>query len=190
MRLNQRQERILLSLKKLDYLSREQIQIMHELGGERNAQRIMKRLEPYVSVMKQGQHIYYLNANGRDIVACEKVRKKLTDVTHYLMRNDLYIQAGQPDTWKNEIRIKNGDVKVVADALYKTDRYNIVEIDHTQKMNKNMKKLERYRELIKRNAFKGQPRVIWVTTTEYRQERLRELCKGLDAFVYLHKDFK
>ncbi len=87
------------------------------------------------------------------------------------------------------MRIKNNEIKLVCDALFAQDqRYNLVEIDHTQTMKKNEKKIEKYRRLIERNAFKGMPKIIWVTTTEYRRKKLLELCEGLDVDVYLNTD--
>lgn len=166
------------------------MQVIHDLKSDRNAQRVMKQLEPYVNVFKEGQNIYYLNKKGRLRVDCEKVRKKTHNVNHYLMRNDLYIQLGMPPTWRNEIRIKNGDIIVVTDAIFKTDRDNIVEIDNTQTMRKNRIKIEKYRRLIERNAFKKPPNIYWVTTTDNRKRKLTELCEGLRVYVYLQKDFK
>ena len=37
----QREENILLSLKTLDYLTRSQLQVLHDLGSVRNASRVL-----------------------------------------------------------------------------------------------------------------------------------------------------
>src|SRR5690625_7884408 len=102
----------------------------------------MKQLNHYTNNIYEWQKIYYFNIKGREVVSSEKVRKKITNVDHYLMRNDLYIELGCPGTWKNEIKIisrsKKGDVTVVSDAHFtNSNRHSIVEIDNYQKMNKN-----------------------------------------------------
>ncbi|MDA6131176.1 replication-relaxation family protein, partial [Escherichia coli] len=89
-----------------DYLSREQLQRMHRLGKERNAQRILCDLSEYMSYFQEGRKkIYYLNAAGRDMVQASKIRKKTPLVNHYLMRNDLFISLGRPISWENEVKI-------------------------------------------------------------------------------------
>lgn len=182
-----------MSLKKLDYLTIKQLQKLHDLKSGRNAYRVMKQLEPYLNSFYEGQNIYYLNSNGREVVSSDKVRKKITNVNHYLIRNDLYIALGCPSTWRNEIKIisrsKKGDMTVVSDAHFIIDKkHYIVEIDNMQKMNKNRAKIDKYRRLIERNSFGSMPKLIWVTTTTYRQKKLLELCDGLDIKVYLNTD--
>gem|GEM_PF-4180984 len=78
---------------------------------------------------------------------------------------------------------------VVSDAHFIIDKkHYIVEIDNMQKMNKNRAKIDKYRRLIERNSFGSMPKLIWVTTTTYRQKKLLELCDGLDIKVYLNTD--
>lgn len=193
-----RQEAILLSLKKLDYLTREQIQILHDLKSDRNAQRVLQEMRDYIDSFNQsqGKRVYYLNKKGRACVDSDKIRVKITTVEHYLMRNDLYIMLGKPKEWRNEIRIRSGEGKqeivVVADAHYEKDnRHYIIEIDHTQKMNKNRTKVRKYRDLIQRGVF-GQhmPKIMWVTISEYRRRLLLDLCEGLDVDVFLPSEIK
>ncbi|MDY0394810.1 replication-relaxation family protein [Virgibacillus halophilus] len=189
--LSERQEQILLSLKRFDYLTVKQLQQLHDLKGNRNAYRVMKQLEPYLHTFKDdGVNIYYLNKKGREAVACDKERKKLTTARHYIMRNNLYIHLDQPANWENEVKITLDPISVIADAHFITNRHYLVEIDHVQKMKANEKKIEKYRRLIERNAFKGMPGVIWVTTTPYRRDRLMELCEGLDSLILLDTDIK
>jgi len=189
----EREEKILQSLKKLDYLSRSQLQTMHDLKSERNTLRVMKQIDPYVSVFRDGENIYYLNKEGRNRTNANKVRKRTTTVNHYLMRNDLYIYLNCPVTWKNEIRIiskGNEKITAVCDAMFQTDHYCLVEVDHTQTMKKNRTKIKKYRRLIERNVFKGMPTLYWVTITEHRKKVLEELCEGLNCKVFLHHDLK
>lgn len=194
-----REEAILLSLKKLDYLTRSQIQKIHNLKSDRNAQRVLKQMDEYLNVIRDGENIYYLNANGRELVGCNKVRKSTGNIHHFLMRNYVYIAYRYPSTWKNEIRIKSeGTTKKdtiinVADAIFKQgDAYTIVEVDNTQKMRKNKLKIEKYRLLKDRGSF-GMlaPKFVWITTTEYKRTQLLELNqeKGLNAQIYTMKDF-
>jgi hypothetical protein len=184
-------------LKKLDYLTRGQIQVIHDLKSDRNAQRVLKQMEEYVSVFRDGEFVYYLNAKGRALVNCDKIRKHTGNIRHYIMRNYLYIAMGCPSTWKNEMRIKNGKTKkdtvtCVADALFKEgDRYVIVEVDNTQTMKQNKAKIERYRILKERIAFGMMaPRFVWITTTEHRRKELIVLNEGLNVQVFTIGDFK
>lgn len=190
-----REEQIMLSLKRFDYLTRYQLQVMHDLKSERNAQRVLKQMEDYLNVMRAEKNIYYLNKKGRDCVDCSKVRKKTQNVTHYLMRNDLYIHYNLPKNWRNEIRItskqESGRIIIIADAHFTHEKqHHLVEIDNTQTMKKNRQKIDKYRRLVERNVFKGVPKLIWVTSSSYRQGKLIELCEGLDVVVYLSTDFK
>lgn len=197
--LNQRQEKLLLLLKRFDYLTIKQFQGLHDLKSDRNAYRVIKRLEPYLNVFKDdGINVYYLNEKGREYVNSDKKRTKLTTVKHYLLRNDLFIHSGKPATWENEIRMEyeygNNKIIAVADAHYTTVAYpnhkhHIVEIDHEQKMKKNKIKIEKYRRLIEKGVFKGMPLLVWVTNTEYRKAALSELMDGLDYKIFLPTDF-
>jgi hypothetical protein len=189
----QREENILLSLKKLSYLSRSQLQVLHGLGSIRNASRVMHDLSEYVSSFRDGENIYYLNKAGRERVNSKKIMKKSTQARHYIMRNSIYIAYGTPSTWKNEIKLGFKEVKnatVICDALFVKDKiYHVVEVDHTQKMTKNKSKVDRYRKLIEYGLFDKPPKFIWITTTELRRKQIKELCKGLDVQVFTVNDF-
>jgi len=154
-------------------------------------------MEDYVSVIRNGENIYYLNAAGRALVNCDKVRKSTGNVQHYIMRNYLYIAFHFPTTWRNEIRIKSegltkkDNVVCVADALFKNgDAYTIVEVDNTQTMKKNQAKIEKYRILKQRGSFGLMaPKFVWITTTDYRRQELLKLSKGLNVQVFTLADF-
>lgn len=157
----------------------------------------MNRLKPYVRVFTDdGVNVYYLSKDGRDLTGSEKVRRKLTTAEHYILRMDLYLSLGCPDSWRNEVRIsyvydkhnpKSRKIVVVCDAHYTTHdgRHVCVEIDNSQKMNKNRAKIEKYRRLVEKGVFQGMPVLVWVTTTEYRRQLLAELCEGLDTTIYV-----
>ncbi|WNS74223.1 replication-relaxation family protein [Bacillus sp. DTU_2020_1000418_1_SI_GHA_SEK_038] len=186
----QRHENILLSLKKLGFLSRSQLQKLHRLGGVRNTNRILKDMGGYLNIVRLNENVYYLNAEGRQRVGASKILKKTHQITHHLMRNTLFIVRGCPISWKNEVKLSVKDeVSVIADAIYTmAGQYHIIEVDHTQKMLENKRKIERYRKLIQLNVFEKRPKFIWITTTEYRKRQLLQLCEGLDAIVYTIKD--
>lgn len=186
-----RQEQILLSLKRLDYLSREQIEKLHNLGKTRNAQRVISDMSEYTSSFTNDRkNIYYLNKDGRERVGAVKVRKKTAMVNHYLMRNDLYIAFGRPSTWKNEmnIAIPNTKVSIVADSVFIANKtHHFVEADFKQSMTKNTAKIKRYRQLYDINPNFV---LIWITTTPYKKQKLASLCEGLNVQVYLWDDIK
>ncbi|WP_371400284.1 replication-relaxation family protein [Priestia megaterium] len=195
--LSPRQENILLSLKKLDFLNREQLQRLHGLGEKRNANRILSTLYSYLSRYREEYTtVYYLNAKGREYVMCEKVRKKGNKVNHTLIRNDFYIFSGCPTEWKNEIRLGDGDkISVVCDSWYKSDGYyNILEVDHLQSMKENRTKVMKYLSLYQSGIFEDKlgyfPPLTWVTTTELRRKQLQEICKDIPSVVYTTTDIK
>lgn len=186
-----REEAILLSLRRCDYLTREQLQKMHNLGQTRNAQRILNSLSEYVSSFTdEKKKVYYLNSEGRERVQAEKVRKKTAMVTHYLMRNDLFIIKGRPSTWENEVKIELPGTKtsIIADAAYIFNKIHcFVEVDYKQSMRKNAAKIKRYKQL---STINPQFKLIWVTTTLYRKNKIESLCAELDYKVYLWEDLK
>ena len=180
--LNERQEKILLSLKKLDFLSREQLQKIHKLGKVRNANRILRELGSYLSSFRENYStVYYLNKEGREYVNSKKIRRKNQFVNHVLMRNDFYIFAGYPHDWTNEMKVNDGQYAVICDAWFKSKgKYYFLEVDSTQKMKENREKIKQYKGLYSNGALKNHlsyfPTLIWVTTTELRRKQLKELC--------------
>jgi DNA-binding PadR family transcriptional regulator len=189
----QREENILLSLRKLNYLTRSQLQAIHRLGTARNASRFMKRLQDqgYVSSFRDGENVYYLNQEGRERVGATKVCKKTAQARHHIMRNSAFIAFGSPMSWKAEMKLEvPGEVRIIADALFLKDkRYHIVEVDHQQKMSANRAKVKKYRRLMELSVFEQPPVFIWVTTTEFRRKQLLRICEGLDVHVFTITDF-
>jgi hypothetical protein len=184
-----KEEQILLSLKRLDYLNRSQLQRLHNLGNVRKTNRFLKNMDDYVSHFRDGEKVYYLNNEGRVRVDCKKIRKKTPNVRHFLMRNDLYITLGRPTTWKNEMKISipNTEISIICDALYmKEKKYHFIEIDNIQKMTNNKTKIEKYRKLADNDVFN----LIWVTTTEYRKKRLETMSEGLNVECFLWDDIR
>lgn len=193
----QRQERILQTLKKLDYLTTTQIMLLHGLKTPRNARATLQGLSDKLNSFKDGENVYYLNAKGREVVDCQKVRKGAGNLRHFIMRNGIYIKYGCPATWRNEIKItskgatKKDTVTNVADALFKRDNvWHIVEVDNVQRMPRNRQKIAKYKELTARGTFGDKaPVFIWVTNTESRRKQIKELFgDGYNCIVYLYGD--
>lgn len=182
-------DQILLLLRQCDYLTREQLQKMIKLGQTRNAQRVLSDMDEYISYFnEERKKVYYLNAAGRERVQAEKVRKKTAMVTHYLMRNDLFIHLGRPSTWKNEVKISINDVSIISDAAFISNKiHHFIEVDFKQSMSKNLAKIKRYKQLATINP---QFALVWVTTTPYRKKKLESLCTGLNGKVFLWDDIK
>ncbi|MFJ8531585.1 replication-relaxation family protein [Bacillus sp. NPDC094106] len=172
-------------------MTRKQIQVLHNLGEDRNASRVMKDLEEYVSSFRDSEKVYYLNKEGRERIGSKKVLKRSNQFRHYIMRNDIYIAYGCPGTWKQEVRMNvKGIVSVIEDALFSEDgRYHILEIDHEQKMSANRVKMQKYRKLIDCNLFDKPLKFTWYTCTEYRRNQLKKFCEGLDCNIFTVTDF-
>jgi Holliday junction resolvase len=161
---------------------------MHRLGSDRNATRVLKNMSEYLSSFRHKENVYYLNKQGREVVRSSKICKKTPQVDHYLMRNSLFIHLGCPVNWRNEIKIKVGDIHIVSDAMFEDKTFiNIVEVDFTQKMLENRNKIEKYREIV---SLTGKNfKFHWITTTHNRQKQLYELHEGLNVSVLLAQDF-
>jgi hypothetical protein len=193
----ERTEQILLSLDKLGFLSRSQIQEMHDLKSDRNAQRVLKNMRKYLNVERLEENIYYLNKAGRAYIGSDKVYTKSQQIRHTLLRNQLYIYFKCPDHWEIEKEvILNGKFYVKPDVLFTTDKLYFAEIDVTQKMSVNKAKIEQYAKMRDTKMFHLQygyfPKLVWVTKTKVKKERLIALCreKGLQHVVYTQEDIK
>jgi hypothetical protein len=186
----QRIENILLSLKRFDYLTRPQIQTIHNLKGDRNANRFLNSMSEYLGMFKQGiENVYYLNKAGRERVQCEVIRKKTPNIQHFLLRNQLWIAMGMPYSWGNEYKVIVGDIAIVCDAKFMIDKTDaLVEVDICQPMIKNKAKIEKYKRIkeLTGNDF----RLIWVTELESRRPKLNELMKGMPGRVLTLNEIK
>ena len=185
-----------MSLKKLDYLNRDQLQRIHKLGKIRNANRVLNGLSDYLSSYRdEFSTVYYLNALGREYVNSDKILKKSQFVNHVIMRNYYYIFAGMPSDWKNEVKISDGQATVISDAFFKSKGMSyFLEVDSSQKMKANKSKIEVYKALKKNQALAKHighfPMLIWVTTTDLRVKQLTKLCEGLLVRVYKIDDIR
>ncbi|WP_447579934.1 replication-relaxation family protein [Acinetobacter baumannii] len=184
-------------MKKLDFLNRDQISIIHRLGKKQNTNRILRELAPFLSSYRENDspNIYFLNKLGREYVNSQKERKKNKFVNHVLMRNDFYIFSGFPHEWKNEIKFSDNDYSLICDALFKTNgKYQILEVDSLKKMNMNRSKISVYKWLFRNGKihehFGFFPKLTWLTSTDHRKKQLIDLCRGLPYAVYTIKDIR
>jgi hypothetical protein len=148
-------------------------------------------MEEFLNVVRLNENVYYLNSEGRERVGAQKALKKTHQITHHLLRNSLYIAYGCPSTWQSEVQIKiDGKVFLVADAMFDmAGTKNIIEVDHTQKMNENRNKIKKYKHLLELGVFQKEPKFIWVTATEYRKKQILKACEGMKVRVYLASEF-
>lgn len=195
--LSPRQESILLLLKKFDFLTRDQLRYYFGLGQKRNANRVLRDLSDYLMNIRDGQQsIYYLSKLGREYVGCDKIRKKSSNVQHYIMRNEFYFYNSCPSDWKNEIKVSDGSSTVIVDAIYtKIHTTHFLEVDNLQSMAENRLKIKRYEELLSNGLLAEKlghfPTLVWLTTTELRRIQLKELCGGLPVTkVFTYDEIK
>lgn len=174
----------------MDYLTISQLRRLIDLGGLRNAQITVQRMERegYVKTFRADREkVLYLSKKGREEAGGGVERKKTLAVHHFLMRNDVYIRV-RPERWKNEPTYNlNGDV-IRPDALFaKGEKRYFLEVDRTQSMSENRAKVKAYGEL--RRAMRERfPRIMFVTTTEFRRAELRKALRGFDAEVLTQDD--
>lgn len=170
----------------LDYLTAEQVQRLHPyLGGDRNVRRVLGEMEKkglISSYRLERYKIYHLAKKGRELVNVEKVRKPTLKVPHFLMRNEVYIHF-QPTQWRPEPTIMWGLHTIMPDAAFQTKdgRKYILEVDVTQSMAVNKKKIEVYREMRAKT-------VLYVTTSQYRQKTLSALLEPIEGIALTVKD--
>lgn len=192
--LSQRNEQILLLLKKFDFLTRDQICSYFKLGTNRNANKVLYRLSDYLTSIRIGyQSIYYLNKNGREYVDCEKVRKKGGHVQHVVMRNEIWLHFKCPKDWRNEVKISDEKTSVVADAVFtRNGFYHFLEVDNLQSMKENRAKINRYKQLLDSlvKQFGYFPTLVWLTTTEHRRKQLESACNCLNFKVFTISDIQ
>lgn len=180
-----RQEQILSSLDKLTYATREQLQIIEGLGGERNAHRILLRMEKdkIISSYRMERKVYYLSSRGKEQIGSTQAELKRSWIKHTLMRNDLYIKLGMPNNWQKEIPIRFNGVErfVIPDAMFNVEnKMYLIEIDNQQQMKVNYDKIERYGQLFKAmfKEYKEHPVLVWSTLSDIRRDKLEEACDG------------
>lgn len=176
----------------LTYATREQLQEIEMLGGDRNARRILLEMENdnLISSIRREKKIYFLTNRGSDRVCRTKSRLKKSQITHTLMRNDLYIRLGMPSDWKKEVPIRmNDEVVLIADAMFsKSGQFHFVEIDNKQSMRTNNDKIKKYKDVFELiyKEYGHHAVLIWHTLSDVRKQRLKESCEkqGIKNIIY------
>lgn len=188
---NQRWEQILLSLDDLTYATQEQLQIINDLGGARNAHRILHDMEKdgLISSVRAERKVYFLSNDGKEQICSNQGELKKSWITHTLMRNDLYIKLGMPNQWYKERPVTWGEYKLVPDATYiMKGEYHFIEIDNKQQMRTNLDKIEKYKELshVIFNQYNHTPTIIWYTLSDIRKMKIKEACTkaGIKFVIY------
>lgn len=196
-RLTNRSERILLALKKYDFMTRDQLNKHFRLGTVRNTNLVLGNLSDYLMSIREGyQTIYYLSKEGRDYVGCEKIRKKGGHVQHAVLRNEMWLFYRCPTDWKNEVKVSDGNTSLVTDAMFmKHLHYHFLEVDRMQPMKENRNKIANYKKLADNGLIAKKlghfPTLVWVTSTELRRQQLQDACKSLPGVkVYTIEELK
>lgn len=191
-----RQMAILATIRKLQFATRRHLMSVHNMGGIRNANRILGDLKPYVNKTMQGkEYVYYLNKEGHAMFGDDGKVVSRGKLAHALLRNEAWLHLFCPDDWQIEtdIRyIKNKEkMKIVPDVKFR-DEENIlhaVEVDRSQKMKVNEEKIKKYEEFtqIYKQKHNGKMPVIhFFTVTKYREKKLEELAAKYDVFVRVY----
>jgi hypothetical protein len=180
------------SCDQLGFLSTSQIQRLHNLSGRRNTLRILNAMGDYLNSFHDGELVWYLSAKGRKEIGSETVHRRTPLVHHTIMRNEVYVTY-RPDLWKAEYPIKYVGKEIVADAIMrKNDAYVFVEIDLTQSMAANERKLAAYRDLRSTNRWQQKygpfPTLLFVTASEHRRQKLRGIMGDMKAEVLTFND--
>lgn len=171
-------------------MTRRQLQTIHNLKGDRNANRVLNDMGEHLHSFRHGlENVYYLSKTGRERIKCDVIRKKTPQIQHYLLRNQLWIHLKYPSTWRNEVRIKAKDISIVSDAIFKNGKANVfVEVDISQAMAVNKKKIDKYRKI---RDLTGQDfLLVWVTELESRRSKLMELMGDLTGRVFTLNEIK
>ncbi|WP_238802923.1 replication-relaxation family protein [Anoxybacillus sp. LAT_26] len=157
---------------------------MFDLGSKRNANRILHGIRDYTHTKRIGEDVYYLNKNGAELVGGEAIIRRNSPLEHIVMRNDIYIFYHYPRDWKAEVKTRwteeGKEYSVVSDARFKYhDLLYFLEVDNTQKMIENRRKIEKYMKLFRIIEKKriGEPVLLWYTLSDMRKKQLEAWCR-------------
>lgn len=204
-----KQEKIILTLDKLGFATRSQIQELHDLKSNRNANWFLSGMKEYLNSfrIKEYSTIYYANKKGLELIGSTKEPLvKNLQVEHYLMRTDIYIYYNAPEDFVIEKRIPyhtynelgQGIVQkkeniVVPDAHFTVNGlHHFLEVDNLQNMKKNEQKIQNYKDVVRavKETYKQTPTIIFYTSSENRKKKLDEWCDraGLHYQVLTRND--
>lgn len=194
----------------LGILKIKHLQQIHDLNYRNACRIISKQLRPFIhETYFYKEKVMYLNKKGREFIASDKEEIKISNQTvHSLLRNEVYIHYQCPQDWQREHMLHahfkapsdldiiiNGKAPVtkkaiICDAVFKRNGYMYcIEVDNTQDMRINKKKIETYKEILP--GYKDQtPIVVFFTRTETRKRKLEEWLKGLRYEVYTFEEIR
>jgi hypothetical protein len=204
-------ETILQTIDRLGVVKIKHLLEIHDLKSYRNTCRIINtQLRPFIhETYFQKEKVIYLNKKGRELIASEKEEIKINEQTiHSLLRNEVFIHFKCPQDWKNEHTLQSSITpqkafgimieglklsdkkKVVSDAVFKRNGYlYVIEVDNTQDMRVNKKKIESYKEILP--AYSHQtPILYFFTQTESRKKKLMEWLKGVRHEVFTFEEIR
>lgn len=117
------------------------------------------------------------------------------------MRNDVWLYYYSPKDWRIEepieFKYKEGlsyvDITLIPDATFTLKgQYYFLEVDRTQSMAENKRKIELYSKLcpVMQQQFGHFPTIIFYTLTTLRKEKLKEYCKekNVNCRVFTKED--
>jgi len=152
-------------------------------------------------IKRVSENIYYLNQQGREVIGSDKEIKWNNQIDHHLLRNDMYIYFECPKDWENELPIifkyQSGlsykEATIVPDATFSlNDVFHFLEVDRTQSMTENKKKISQYQLLSPaiEQQFKTKPVLVFYTTTDHRKKILEASCEkvGLKHMILTKED--
>lgn len=146
---------ILSRLNKMTYATRSQLQDACGLGGARNANRILSRLEVdgLLKSVRWRQKIYGLTKEGRYLLDDDYSPSYAREyIEHTLLSNEAYLSLDMPEDWRTEqnmsFRTSKGKALFTPDANCEYEgRKTFIEVDRYQRMSVNREKVATYSEL-------------------------------------------
>jgi hypothetical protein len=169
-------------LNSFGYATRFHLQEAIDLGAERNANRILSRLESegLVKSYRRESKVYALTTVGAALIGAESKTNNSGHIKHSLLRNDAWIALGKPEDWRIEQAFKFGPKRIVPDAVSEANGLlRIIEIDRLQKADVNREKLRTYADLQRAYRQHGRvvPEIIFVTINEGKAMMLRRMAE-------------
>ncbi len=168
---------------------------VHDMGGIRNANRIMSDLALYVNKTTYGkEYVYYLNKEGHAMFGDDGKVVSQGKLAHALLRNEAWLHLYCPDDWQIETEMlytRNGERKrIIPDVKFRDEEgiLHAVEIDRSQKMKVNEDKLKKYEEFtfIYKKKYGKVPVIHFFTVTSYREKKLEQMATKYDVFAKIY----
>ncbi|WP_272031236.1 replication-relaxation family protein [Oceanobacillus kimchii] len=182
---------ILCKLDELAVADGRQLQEICALGGTRNTNRILARIESdgYLRSFRRQQKVYVLSKKGREVIGSDR-KVSSGYLEHALIRNDIYLALGMPTDWRIEAPVTytgkyNRKYRIIPDVITTVkSRLMFIEVDRAQRIQENRKKIELYADLqarYYRKTMKSPPAVRFYTVSDVRAEKLRRIVREVNA---------